>query len=121
VEVIEIKAGERRRIMRVFFSSVPMTYQFRAEPLEGDDGVSGTVEVKGSNWVFPKLAVTKDLEEDNAVDKGAWDTFFGVTVVPDADVRIFTEERAMRSIGIFAAIIGAIVVLAVVVVVLASL
>ncbi len=98
-----------------------MTYRFRAEPLADDGEVSGTVEVKGSNWIFPKPPVIVDLEADNAVDKGTWDTFFEVTVVPDRDVRIVMEERSMKSAGVYAAIVGAIVVLAAVVIILATL
>ncbi|VAW04489.1 hypothetical protein MNBD_ACTINO01-2365 [hydrothermal vent metagenome] len=121
MKVIEVKAGERRRIKRARLSSVAMTYRFRAEPLVGDGEVSGTVEVKGSNWIFPKPPVIVDLETDNAVDKGTWDTFFEVTVVPDGDVRIVMEERSMRSAGVYAAIVGAIVVLAGIVIILATL
>jgi len=121
VKVVEIKAGERCRIKRARLSSVAMTYRFRAEPLEGNGEVSGTVEVKGSNWIFPKPPVIVDLETDNAVDKGTWDTFFEVTVVPDGDVRIVMEERSMRSAGVYAAIVGAIVVLAGIVIILATL
>jgi len=83
--------------------------------------VSGTVEVKGSNWIFPKPPVIVDLETDNAVDKGTWDTFFEVTVIPDTDVRIAMEERSVRSAGVYAAVVGAIVVLAGIVIILATL
>lgn len=121
MKVIEIKAGERRRIKRVRLSSIAMTYRFRAEPLEGNSEVSGTVEVKGSNWIFPKPPVTVALEAENTVEKGTWDTFFTVTVVPDRDVRIVMEERSSKSAGLYAAIIGGIVVLAGVVIILASL
>ena len=111
VKVIEVKAGERRRIKRTRLSSVAMTYRFRAEPLEGNSEVSRTVEVKGSNWIFPKPPVIVGLETDNVVEKGTWDTFFEVTVVSDGDVRIVMEERSMRSAGVYAAIVGAIVVI----------
>ncbi len=119
MKVTEIEAGERRRIIRVFSSSVATTYRFRAEPLEGT--VSGTVEVKGSNWIFPKPAVSQELAEDNTVEKGAWDTLFSVTVVPDGDVRVITEGRSMRSAGVLAAIVGVIVVLAGIVILLGAL
>ncbi|MCL1599287.1 MAG: hypothetical protein M3094_08895, partial [Actinomycetia bacterium] len=69
----------------------------------------------------PKPPVTVALEAENTVEKGTWDTFFTVTVVPDGDVQIVMEERSMKSAGVYAAIVGAIVVLAGIVIVLASL
>jgi hypothetical protein len=121
MKTIEVGAGERRRVIRASFSSIAMTYRFGAEPIDGEGDVQGIVEVKGSNWVFPKPAVTQELAGDNMVEKGAWDTFFSVTVVPERDVRIVTEQRSMRSAGVLAAIIGVIVVLAGIVIVLAAL
>ncbi len=119
MKVVEVRAGERRRIISALSSSMPTTYRFRAETDEGEP--SGTIEVQGSNWVFPKAPVTTDLEADNVVDKGVWDTKFSITVIPDVDVRITIERRSTRSVGVFVAVIGVIVALAVISVIVTAL
>ncbi len=119
--VVEVAAGERRQILRRFSNSVAMAYRFRAEPVDDGGRVSGLVEVRGSNWIFPKPPTTQPLEEDNTVDKGAWDTFFSVVVIPDRDVRIAMEDRTMHSGRLLAGIVAAIVVLAIAVAALAAM
>lgn len=86
-----MKAGERKRILSQFSSSIQTTYRFSVEPLVPSADVSGTVEVKGSNWIFPKPAVQQALVRDNSVEKGMWDTFYSVTVTPDCDIHINLE------------------------------
>jgi len=85
---IAIKAGERQRIIRKFSGSIVATYQFSAEPVNSTDTLSGTVEVKGSRWLFSKPVETQSLQRQNSVHKGMWDTFYSVYVVPDVDVDI---------------------------------
>ncbi len=119
--VVDVAAGERRQILRRVSNSVAMAYRFRAEPVDDGGRVSGLVEVRGSNWIFPKPPTTQPLEADNTVDKGAWDTFFSVVVIPDGDVRIAMEDRTMRSGRLLAGIVAAIVALAIAVAALAAM
>ena len=92
---IDVRAGERTRIIRRFSNSLNVTYRFRAEPLEEGDAVSGTVEVAGSNWIFPKAPTTLALKAENSVAKGMWDTFYSVYVTPDCDVRITFDKSSL--------------------------
>lgn len=105
---IEIKAGERKRIIRRFSNSLQATYQFAAEPVGGNP-VSGTVEVKGSKWIFPKPAASQPLKPDNSVEKGMWDSFFSVHVIPDSDVKITLQGARYPRLWIYLLIVLAIV------------
>ncbi len=84
----EIRAGERRRVIRRFSSSIPRTFHFDVAPLHGAGSVSGKVEVNGSRWLFRKPVVELLLAPSMTVDKGFWDTLFSVFVTPDQDVRV---------------------------------
>jgi hypothetical protein len=92
MQTIEIRKDERVRVIRRFSNSMRMTYRFTAEPVSDGGNLSGVVEVAGSNWIFPKAVVRQDLKRDNAVDKGAWDTFYSVYVTPDCPVKITVEK-----------------------------
>jgi hypothetical protein len=91
VREILVKAGVRTPIVARRFSSIPATISFEASPVDGDDRADGTVEVVGSNWVFPKPPVSADLARHNTVHKGFWDTFYRVYVTADRDVRVTVE------------------------------
>ena len=92
---IEIKAGQRTRIISKFSGSIPTDFKFSAAATNGSSTVSGRVEVKGSNWIFPKPAISQPLSQDNLVRKGAWDSFFNVYITPDVDVRIEVPKSSM--------------------------
>lgn len=94
----------RKRIISRFSSSIQATYRFSVEPSVPGADVSGIVEVKGSNWIFPKPAVQQALARDNSVDKGMWDTFYSVTVIPDCDIRINLEGSSSSKIWLYIAI-----------------
>ena len=85
---IEIRAGERRRVIRRFSSSIPRTFSFDVELLSGSGEVSGTVEVAGSRWLFSKEPLLLKLGPTMVVEKGFWDTLFSIFVIPDQDVRV---------------------------------
>ena len=89
--------GERTKVLSRFSNSLDMTYRFRAEPVSAADTVSGTVEVKGSNWIFSKPPVSQPLARENEVSKGMWDTFYSVYVVPDCDVSITWDASSLGS------------------------
>ncbi len=101
---LEIKAGERKRIIRKFSSSIVATYKFSAEPVNPSEDISGTVEIKGSNWLFPKPAETQELQQQNSVEKGMWDTFYSVFVTPDVDVNISMPKSGIGYLWIYIAI-----------------
>lgn len=109
MKFIEAKAGERQRIIHRFSNSVKTTYHFTARPLNPDLPLSGNVEVAGSRWIFPKPAVTQNLLPENTVNKGMWDTFYSVYVVPDCDVNITLAPTAFSKAGIYLAIAVAII------------
>ena len=112
MKIIEVKAGERRRIIRSFSNSTQKTYHFRAEALNEGDELSGTIEVRGSRWLFPKPPVTRKLEAENSVDKGMWDTLFSVFVIPDCDVKITMTGSHFMNLLIYIAMASVIVAIA---------
>lgn len=85
---VVVQRGERRRVLRRFSSSIPGTFSFDVEPLSGSGEVSGTVEVAGSRWLFPKPPLVLELRPTMTVQKGFWDTLFSIFVTPDQDVRV---------------------------------
>lgn len=101
MKIIEVKAGERKRIIRRLSSSMQKTYHFAVEPAVEGEVLSGTVEIKGSRWIFPKAPVMLKLEENNTVEKGIWDTIYSVYVIPDCDVKIMFIDGRLRNIAIY--------------------
>jgi len=83
---LRVSAGERRRVLRRFSSSIPRTFTFDVEPEDGSSEISGRVEVRGSRWLFPKPPVVLELRPTMRVDKGFWDTVYSVFITPDQDV-----------------------------------
>jgi len=101
MKIIEVKAGERKRIIRRLSSSMQKTYHFAAEPVTEGEVLSGTIEVKGSRWIFPKAPVIQKLEENNTVEKGMWDTIYSVYVIPECDMKIMFIDARLRNIAIY--------------------
>jgi len=112
MKAIDIKAGQRTKIISRISNSIPATYRFEAEALSDATGLSGTVEVKGSNWLFPKAAVEQPLQPVNSVEKTMWDTFYKVYVTPQTDVRITMAGSSFPGMGIILAIAGLVVIAA---------
>lgn len=113
MKTIEIKAGERTRIIHKFSNSMPANYRFDVAPKMVGGSVSGIVEISGSNWVFPKPARTQELSVSNMVDKGVMDTFYGVYVTPNEDVNVTLAGSHSSRIWIY-------IVIAIVVVLIAT-
>lgn len=109
VKTIQAKAGQPTKILSRFSNSITTTYSFSAAPTGGEDAPSGTVEVKGSNWIFPKLSTTQPLEAENSVTKSAWDVFFSVHVTPDQDVTIQLERGKKKWPLLLAALVVGII------------
>lgn len=101
MKIIEVKAGERKRIIRKLSSSMQQTFNFAAEPVKEGEILSGTIEVKGSRWIFPKTPVMQKLEENNTVEKGVWDTIYSVHIIPECDVKIMFIDARLRNIAIY--------------------
>jgi len=98
-----IKAGERKRVLWLFSSSVPGQPQFEATPTRGEE-ITGKVEVirSGGTETFP-------LSRQNSVEKGFWDANYKIYVTPDQDCEIEFQTRHFRAETLF--IILALVVL----------
>ena len=111
--MIEIKAGERKRVLRKFSNSMAMTYNFSAEPINPDQEVSGTVEINGSNWIFPGKPVHQKLVAENAAVKGMWNSFYSVFVTPDVDVRVTFARSSLKAPLILALLVSVVIIAAV--------
>lgn len=95
---IQIAAGHKTRIIRRQFSSLATTYTFEVVPANPNDGLVGTLEVKGSDWIFPKAAKRVPLQPNNRVTAGVWDTFFSVYVIPEVDVVVTLPSKSWGSL-----------------------
>lgn len=108
---IQIAAGCRTRIIQRRFSSLAMTYTFNAAPVAQDEDVAGMVEVKGSDWIFPKPVKQVPLKRSNTVEAGGWDTFFSVYVTPESDVYISLSSRSLgRGLWLVGAVMAVVVI-----------
>lgn len=114
-----VRKGEKTKVLSTFSNSLDMSYTFTAEPVSKSDRVGGVVEVRGSNWLFPKAPRQQALERENTVAKGIWDTFFSVYVQPDCDV---TVTRTGFSLGRFTklSIVAALIISVVIFIVIFS-
>lgn len=110
---IRIAAGCKTRIIRRQLSSMASTYTFNAAPIIENGYLAGTIEIKGSDWIFPKPSKKVPLEASNIVTVGVWETFFAVYIIPEVDVLITLPSE---SFGIW---LWLIVLVAAVVVVIA--
>lgn len=90
---IKLPAGERTLVFRRISGSIPMDYQFQVSTENGET-VSGTLEVQGSQWIFPKPVEKTALKSDNAVSAGSWDTFFSVYMTADTDAKVAAPKRS---------------------------
>ncbi len=109
---INIKAGERNRIIHKLSNSLATEYTFLVQPKNPGETVSGEVEISGSNWVFPKAPIMQPLQDDNVVTKGMWDTFYSVYVTPKSDVTVSLAGGSIQSRFLY--VIAALVVVVVI-------
>lgn len=106
---ITIPAGQRTRIIHRTFSSIPATICFDACGIADGDLPAGTLEIQGSNWVFPKDAVFTPLQATNCVEKGYWDTFYSVYVTAETDL-VVTVDRSPGGAGVWLVLAALVVV-----------
>jgi hypothetical protein len=112
---IIIAAGERTRVFRRSFSSLPQEIEFTAAPRNPGEPVSGTVERVGSRWVLGRTRGKQPLAPHNRVRKGYWDTFFEVFVTPMQPVILTVERPRLRRVLLIAALVVLVAAIAVVV------
>lgn len=111
---LHLQAGQKAKILSKFSNSMTMTYRFSASPVADNAAPSGTVEVKGSNWIFPGSTTTQPLEAHNSVTKSMWNVFFSVHVTPDQDLEIELEGGQMKAPLVIAVLVGGIILAAVI-------
>ena len=96
---ISLQAGETKVIYRRNFSS--LSTQIRFEAIAADGNLPrGTIEIRGSQWIFPKSPQQQPLQSMNTVEAGFWDTFFAIAVTADTDLTI-TRSQGKAGNGIF--------------------
>lgn len=88
---INIEAGMRTKVFRLFSSSIPSTINFDATAKDGD--ISGTVEVDRWYW-FTWKKETLPLQARNSVEKGFGDADFIIHVTPDQDCEVTFTRRS---------------------------
>lgn len=93
---IKAAAGQRVRVVRRAFSSVPIDYRFQAKAAKPGETLAGTIEVRKSRWMIPGTPAPFPLHANNLVQAGFWNTFMTVDVVPAVDTVITVEGRSIR-------------------------
>lgn len=86
-KTLYLKAQDQAVIYRRNFSSLTTHIHFDAVAVDGGQP-RGEVTVQGSNWIFPKPAVTRPVQPHNTVQAGFWDTFFSIHVTAYTDLEI---------------------------------
>ncbi len=106
-ETIFVEAGEKIEIFNRRFSSVPMSYQFSAKPIESQL-LSGRLEIHSKQMVFSSPVKTIDLKPDNTVSASLWDTFMTIYVIAGCDMEISVPKRdatALKQILVLVAVL----------------
>jgi hypothetical protein len=93
MDEIHASRGQRIRVVRRSFSSVPLDYRFSARPAVPGEPLAGIVEVRKSRWIFPGPRTSHPLPVTNVVSAGFWNTFVSVDAVPDVDAVITLEQQ----------------------------
>ncbi len=109
--MIEIKAGERKKVLSRKFSSVPMEYEFSVKSVDGQ-ALSGTVEVEMTKTIFRNESLKFPLQAQHIIKATLWDTFMDVYVTADTDVQIEMPKRSMNAKPVIIGLILVVVALA---------
>ena len=109
---IRAAAGQRVRVIRRAFSSVPMDYRFHARAAKPGETLAGTIEVRRSRWILPGSPVALALQATNVVSAGFWDTFVAADVVPGVDTIITIHGGSIRHRGALLAVALLVIVVA---------
>ncbi|MAS97022.1 MAG: hypothetical protein CMO55_27845 [Verrucomicrobiales bacterium] len=95
---VELKAGEKRIVVKRQFSSVPMEYHFQARPADPSLPLKGQVSID-RNKIFSHPPVENiALREQNSISAGFWDTFVTVTVQAEEDLIVSSKRIPGKSI-----------------------
>ena len=116
MKTIEIRGGERVRVIQRFSNSMPSTFRFSATGIDGGLA-SGTIEIADSKMPSKAITETRPLESDNVVEKSMWNSFFSIYVTPIQDVEITFERATTQSSRLLWLLAGLVVVAAVAVIV----
>lgn len=98
MDEIHASRGQRVKVVRRSFSSVPMDYRFSAQAAVPGERLAGVVELRKSRWILPGPRTEQPLQASNVVSAGFWNTFVSVDVVPDVDAVITFERRRVRNL-----------------------
>lgn len=93
---VTIASGDRQRVLHRFSNSIPSTFTFTAETLDGG-AASGTVEIAANKVPSSKVTETRPLQRVNTIEKRMWDSYFSVFVTPTEDLRIEFDRARMQS------------------------
>ena len=74
--------------------------------------LAGSVEIKGSNWIFPKAIERLPLQPTNTFTASVLDTFFSVYVIPEVDIVISLPSKSFGGLLWLIGLVVVIVVLA---------
>jgi hypothetical protein len=97
MDEIHAARGQRVKVLRRSFTSMPMDYRFSARPVVPGGRLAGVVEVRKSRWILPGPRTSHPLGASNTVSAGFWNTFVSVDVVADVDAVITFERRRVRN------------------------
>ena len=115
-EMIEIKAGEKLELFSRSFSSVPMNYEFSAEPT-GPGGLKGTLEVHRKKSLAKKSVSATQLNHHNSVRASMWDTFVSIYVIAESDLTVSLPKRKLGSLRMVLGLVMVTVALAAIIIV----
>jgi hypothetical protein len=104
MKTIRVEAGKATKIIGKFSNSIAATYEFTATCELSNHTPTGTIDIRGSNWIFPKASTIQPLQVENTVSKSMWDTFFSVYVSSDHDVIITMKNQQVDKLWMIIAI-----------------
>ena len=108
MRTIDIKAGERAEVLRIFSDSVPQTVRFTAETTDGCP-VGGAVEIVRRPWFITKPVEHHPLLARQSFPKGFTDVDYAIYVTPDTDTRVTFQSRHLQRRTLFR-ILGGLVI-----------
>ena len=96
-EVITVKAGEKNKLFKRSFSSVPMRYTFSAKAV-GSEALSGSLEIHRKRTIFSTVVESIELKPNNVVHASIWDTFVTIYVQANNDLKITLPKRDFKAL-----------------------
>ena len=109
MKTLEVKAGERMRIVHKLSNSMPSTIRFTAEAVDGTPA-TGMIEIAANKFPGNKVTETRPLEHVNIVEKKMSDSWFSIFVTVEQDTRILFERSQTQSSKLVWALLAVIVI-----------